>query len=188
MPTQNKNGANPHNETSPVHTIGNHMSKQNTKKDVECKSLKEAMAKFQMLSVTATKDSSNPFFKSTYANLDEVIKAVTHGAEYGLSFSQSINYENVLMQNGEHSQKVFRNIFIETTVSHVNDTETLTSKVPVLIQPTEENKSQAMGSGITYSKRYALQAIYGLATDDDGNASSATETTETQTSNNNGWR
>ena len=65
MPTQNKNGANPHNETSPVHTIGNHMSKQHTKKDVECKSLKEAMAKFQMLSVTATKDSSNPFFKST---------------------------------------------------------------------------------------------------------------------------
>ena len=44
-----------------------------------------------------------------------------------------------------------------------------------------------MGSGITYSKRYALQAIYGLATDDDGNASSSTST-ETKTSNNNGWR
>ena len=72
-------------------------------------------------------------------------------------------------------------------MSHVNDTETLTSKVPVLIQPAEENKSQAMGSGITYSKRYALQAIYGLATDDDGNASSSTST-ETKTSNNNGWR
>ena len=61
-------------------------------------------------------------------------------------------------------------IYIDTIISHVNDTATKTSRVPVLIEPQDESKSQKMGSGITYAKRYALQAIYGLATDDDANA------------------
>jgi hypothetical protein len=44
--------------------------------------------------------------------------------------------------------------------------------VPVLIKKGKEDDAQAMGSAITYAKRYALQAIMGLASDDDGNAAS----------------
>ena len=63
-------------------------------------------------------------------------------------------------------------IYVETTVSHSHDDATLTSFVPVLIKKGKEDDAQAMGSAITYAKRYALQAILGLASDDDGNAAS----------------
>lgn len=180
MPTQNKNGTNPHNETSPVHTIGNHMSKQNTKKDVECKSLKEALCAFQNLNITATRDGSNPFFNhSKYAKLEDVINAVNHGAEFGLSFSQAIKYNVVKLLKSDGSETMVRDIYVETTIYHSNDDDIRQSLVPVLIangankQGVEHAKNpQSMGSGITYAKRYALQSIYGLGTDDDGNLAS----------------
>ena len=55
--------------------------------------LLEALSQFQADNITAKKTAKNPFFKSDYANLDEVIQAVNHGAKYGLSFSQSMDYE-----------------------------------------------------------------------------------------------
>lgn len=194
MPSQNKNGVNPHNETNPVHTIGNHMSKQNTKKDVECKSLKEALCAFQNLNITATRDGTNPFFNnSKYAKLEGVIDAVNHGAEFGLSFTQCIKYNVVKLLSADGSESMTRDIYVETTLYHNKDTETRTSIVPVLIangvnkQNVEHARNpQAMGGGITYAKRYGLQAIYGLATDDDGNAAAGNE--ETKSSSNSSWR
>ena len=170
MPSQNKNGVNPTTDQPQNVKVGEHKTTQDNKKVEYCKSLNEAMAKFQELTVTATKDSANPFYTSTYANLDEVIQAVSHGAQFGLSFSQAVNYETILLPSGEFTQSIHKNIYIDTIISQVNDTATKTSRVPVLIKRGEEDKSQAMGAGITYAKRYALQAIYGLATDDDGNA------------------
>ena len=170
MPSQNKNGVNPTTSQPQSVKVGEHKTTQDNKKVEYCKSLNEAMAKFQQLTVTASKDSENPFYTSTYANLDEVIEAVSHGAQFGLSFSQAVNYETVLIPTGEFTKKLHRDIYIDTIISHVNDTATKTSRVPVLIEPQDESKSQKMGSGITYAKRYALQAIYGLATDDDANA------------------
>ena len=171
MSDQNKKGVNPTtSQPQNVKSFGEHKTPEPTKKVEYCKSLNEAMAKFQELTVTATKDSTNPFYTSTYANLDEVIQAVSHGAKFGLSFTQAVNYETILLPSGEFTQSIHKNIYIDTIISHVNDTETKTSRVPVLIKRGEEDKSQAMGAGITYAKRYALQAIFGLATDDDGNA------------------
>jgi hypothetical protein len=51
------------------------------------KTLKEALTMFQEMNVTATKNTSNEYFKSTYSDLTSVITAVNHGAEFGLSFS-----------------------------------------------------------------------------------------------------
>jgi hypothetical protein len=44
------------------------------------------------------------------------------------------------------------------------------SKIPLTIK--KENDSHAVGSAITYAKRYSLVSLYGLALDDDGNANS----------------
>jgi hypothetical protein len=154
--------------------VGEHKTSNSTKNTEPCKSLKEAMSKFQQLNLSAIKGSYNPFFKGNYADLTSVINAVNHGAEFGLSFSQAVHFENLLVEDGEHKQKVHMSIYVETTVYHSYDDKTLTSIVPVLIKKGKEDDAQAMGSAITYAKRYALQAIMGLASDDDGNAASDT--------------
>ena len=176
MSDQNKKGVNPTtSQPQSVKSFGEHKTPQDNKKGESCKSLKEAMAKFQQQHITAVKKNSNPFFKQTYADLTSVINAANHASEYGLSFSQSVMFENTLLNDGEHKQKVHMDMFVETTVYHENDDEVLRSAVPIIIKKGKEDDPQAMGSGITYAKRYALQAIMGLASDDDANLASDAE-------------
>ena len=172
MSNQNKNGVKPTTNSTPGVNVGEHKTSNSTKITEPCKSLKEAMSKFQQLHIYAIKNSNNPFLHNNYADLTSVINAANHGAEFGLSFSQAVKYENAILADGEHKQRMHMSIYVETTVSHCNDNETLTSFVPVLIKKGKEDDAQAMGSAITYAKRYALQAIMGLASDDDGNAAS----------------
>jgi len=119
-----------------------------------------AFNKFQQLKVTAKKDGTNPHFKSNYSTLESVIDAVNHGSEFGLFFTQHIH---------EHEGK----LFVKTVMRHVNDTDTYESCVPVPCANLQ-NPHQ-MGSGITYAKRYGLQSLYGLPSeDDDGNGTGTT--------------
>jgi|TARA_R100001443_G_scaffold106723_1_gene116265 hypothetical protein len=141
--------------------------------------LKGALTKFQELNVRALKDSINPHFKSKYSDLTSVINAVNHGAEFGLSFSQSVEYKNILLEKSQEKdstttkiQEIYRDIFVTTTVRHLIDKDTLTCIVPVLINANDKDNPQKMGSAITYAKRYGLQSLYGLASDDDGNLAS----------------
>lgn len=142
--------------------------------------LNEALCEFQKLNISAQKDGNNPFFNnSKYAKLEGVIDAVNHGADFGLSFTQCVKYNIVKLTKTDGSETMARDIYVETTLYHSKDTETRVSIVPVLIANGENKQGvkhsqnpQSMGSGITYAKRYGLQAIYGLATDDDGNAAS----------------
>ena len=56
---------------------------------------------------------------------------------------------------------------VETTLLHT-DGEFISTITPVYCK--EPNNPQAFGSGVTYTKRYALQAFLGIPTeDDDGN-------------------
>jgi hypothetical protein len=178
--------------------FGEHKTPQPTKKVEPCKSLNEAMTMFQQLAVKATKDSSNPFFKSSYADLSAVINAVGEAANYGLSFTQIVHYENTILTDGEHKQYMYRDLFVETVVSHNTDDNKLVSRIPIIVADNKKSDPQAMGSAITYAKRYALQAIYGLATeDDDANSASgktnsnipilSTKTTNHQSSRNGGF-
>ena len=169
---QNKNGVKPTTNSTPNVKVGEHKTPEPSKNVVPCKSLNQAMAKFQQLNISAIKGSVNPFFKNSYADLTSVINAANHGAEYGLSFSQAVMFKNTLLNDGEHKQKVHMDMYVETTVSHENDEAVLVSNVPVLIKKGKEDDAQAMGSSITYAKRYALQAIMGLASDDDANLAS----------------
>ena len=144
-----------------------------------CLTLKEAMTEFQKMNVKALKESTNPHFKSSYADLTSVINAVNQGAELGLSFTQVVKYENLLLKkskidNGsviEH-QELHRDIHVLTVVRHVNGNDTLECTVPVLINGNDKDNPQKMGSAITYAKRYGLLSLYGLASDDDANSAS----------------
>ena len=200
MPEQNKNGVNPTtSQPQSVKSFGEHKTPQPTKKVEPCKSLNEAMTMFQQLAVKATKDSSNPFFKSSYADLSAVINAVGEAANYGLSFTQIVHYENTILTDGEHKQYMYRDLFVETVVSHNTDDNKLVSRIPIIVADNKKSDPQAMGSAITYAKWYALQAIYGLATeDDDANSASgktnsniiptlSTKTTNHQSSRNGGF-
>jgi hypothetical protein len=114
--------------------------------------LAEAMSKAQAEMGGAVKDSSNPFFKSSYADLTSVIKAIKEPfANNGLSFVQ-------FPINGDHS------IGVITRVMHESG-EWLESEY---LLPLVKNDPQSAGSAITYARRYSLAAMAGIpAIDDD---------------------
>ena len=154
-------------------------------KPEEIQTIKEALAKFQELNVKATKESVNPHFKSKYSDLTSVINAVNHGAEFGLSFTQSIDYNNVVTKKQktkftsneekieDRGEDLTKDIFVKTTMRHNIDKKEFTCCVPVLVRGDDKDNPQKMGSAITYAKRYGLQSLYGLASDDDdGNLAS----------------
>ena len=143
MPEQNKNGVNPTtSQPQSVKSFGEHKTPQPTKKVEPCKSLNEAMTMFQQLAVKATKDSSNPFFKSSYADLSAVINAVGEAANYGLSFTQIVHYENTILTDGEHKQYMYRDLFVETVVSHNTDDNKLVSRIPIIVADNKKSDPQ----------------------------------------------
>lgn len=159
------------------------LKKEEVKKENNMpKTLKEALTDFQKMNVKALKESTNPHFKSSYADLTSVINAVNQGADLGLSFTQVVKYENVILERAKTEdgivikyQELHRDIFVHTVVRHINDQATLECTVPVLINGNDKDNPQKMGSAITYAKRYGLQSLYGLASDDDANEASKKE-------------
>jgi len=99
----------------------------------------------------AVKDSSNPFFKSSYADLTSVIKAIKQPfADNGLSYTQ-------FPVSNEHG------VGVSTRLMHVSG-QWLEMEYTL---PTVKKDPQASGSAITYARRYALQSIAGIPTADD---------------------
>ena len=97
----------------------------NSKKTVPSKAhpkvtatLKQAMLEFQRLAVTAKKDGKNPHFRSNYSTLESVISAVNQGNQFGLFFTQEIDY--VYVSHRETKSEVV----VVTTVRHVIDEST----------------------------------------------------------------
>lgn len=115
----------------------------------------KAMVKAQFAMEPAKKTQANPFFKSKYAGLEDVIKAVKQPLfDNDLCFIQS----ELPGENGA--------IVIVTTLAHISG-EWFRSYLP--IKPVK-NDPQSMGSAITYGKRYGLQSLVGQPSeDDDGN-------------------
>ncbi len=117
--------------------------------------LASALNKAQSEMSGAKKDSKNPFFKSNYADLGSVVEAIkTPFADNGLSYSQF-----PLFNDGK--------VGVETILMHSSG-QWISSQ---LLLPMTKQDPQAAGSAITYARRYALQAIAGIPSeDDDGNA------------------
>ena len=125
------------------------------------KNFDEAMLAFQKLSIAAVKDSKNPYFKNSYASLEEVMDAARQANQFGLYFAQPLQMIALLDQVIQ---------VVQTEITHAPTGEKRTSQCPVRVA--DPKNPQAMGSGITYAKRYSLQAAFGLATDDDANEAS----------------
>ena len=161
MSNQNKNGVNPTTKSTPDVKHGEHKTIQPNKKVDDCKSIKQAMLAFQKLSVSAKKDGTNPHFSSSYSSLESVIEAVNQGNQFGLFFTQEIDY----IYTGHVSTK--SDVIVVTTVRHEHDEEAFVSKLPIILSPTNMENPQKVGSAITYAKRYTLQSVYGLPSEDD---------------------
>ena len=116
--------------------------------------LVEALSKARAEFDAVTKNAANPFFKSKYADLSEVIGAITPAlSANGLVFVQPIEQT----ENG---------LLLRTQLLHVGGgCIESTFAIP-------DNKDiQKLGSAITYIRRYSLSALIGVAPqDDDGNA------------------
>lgn len=106
----------------------------------------------QKMIQVAKKSAKNPFFKSSYADLGEVIECVKGPLnQCGITFLQLVG----TCESGP---------MVETVLLHESG-EYISTITPV--RCAKENDPQAFGSGVTYSKRYSLQAMLGLPTEDD---------------------
>jgi hypothetical protein len=119
--------------------------------------LAAALAKAQGQIKGATKDVTNPHFKSKYADLASVWEACRKPlSDNGLSVVQ---FTQIL---GEDNHTV-----LITKLLHASG-ESIEGMTPLLMG---KQDMQALGSALTYARRYGLAAIVGVAPeDDDGNA------------------
>lgn len=121
------------------------------------KELFTALSKCQSALSGAKKDSENPFFKSKYADLESVWDAIRKPlTDNGLCVIQT-----TVWREG--------NIVLITTLGHSSG-DMITGEYQVTAK---DHSPQAIGSAITYARRYALASIVGAyQTDDDGNTAS----------------
>lgn len=115
----------------------------------------------------ATKNASNPHFKSTYANLAEVLDVVRATfKKWGLAVVQ---LPGPIKREGD-----FTTVAITTTIIHQSG-EMMGNimEMPVNADKNGRITPHAVGSAITFGRRYALAAAAGITQeDDDGNAGS----------------
>jgi hypothetical protein len=113
-----------------------------------------AIAKAQSEVENATKGSTNPHFKSKYADLAEVLNTVRPTfAKHGLSLLQSTAFEGSLVS-------------VTTVVAHESGghVSSVASCVPA------KSDAQGIGAATTYLRRYGLAAMTGVAQEDDDGA------------------
>ena len=136
------------------------------KKSDDIKELSAALCKAQSEMGGASKAANNPFFNSKYADLSSVIRAIKQPfADNGLSYSQL-----PISKDGF--------VGVTTMLMH-NSGQWLSSDL--LLKPTKGDP-QAAGSCLTYCRRYSLQSLAGIPSeDDDGNAASVASRKPTYT-------
>lgn len=121
-------------------------------------SLAKALIDFNGRVSKISKDAKNPFFKSNYASLSNIQDAISKPlAESGLVYSQMPTGVNGLCTILIHAE----------SGEYMMDSYTMPVSKP--------NDPQAVGSAITYAKRYALAGILGLNIDDDDDGNKAAE-------------
>lgn len=126
-------------------------------KSESIKNIAVALSKFQSEVENPKNTADNPFYKSKYAPLQDVLKQVRPLlTKYGLSIIQSPSGD------GEH-------ISVNTLLLHESG-EWI--EFEPLVLKAEKITPQGAGIAITYGRRYSLSSVLGISSedDDDGNA------------------
>lgn len=125
-------------------------------KSESIKEIAVALNKFEGEFTNVKMESTNPFFKSKYADLATIWDSIRPLlSKHGLSVIQGADG----MNDSGH-------IFYNTTILHTSG-EWMSYCVP--IKPTKDDP-QGMGSAITYARRYGLSAMLGIVADEDDDA------------------
>ena len=131
-----------------------HHKEERMQSDLQSEQINElalALSKAQGEITGALKDSSNPFFKSKYADLASCWDACRK--------QLSSNGLAVIQTTAMHGDV----LIVQTMLVHSSG-QWVRGVLPV---KTKDDGPQAQGSGITYARRYALAAMVGLAQIDD---------------------
>jgi len=124
-------------------------------KSESIKNIAGALVKFQASVSKVAKEANNPFFKSKYASLANILDTIQKPlSECGLAISQFPD-ENALT----------------TIILHADSGEWMESSYVMPVA--KQNDPQAMGSAMTYARRYALGSILNLNIDDDDDGEKA---------------
>ena len=116
-----------------------------------------ALAKAQAEMKNAVLNKENPHFKSKYADLAAVREATLPAlTKNGLAISQTTEFKD-----GQ--------LVLKTRLWH-DSGASIESTYPL---PLNVDKPQAMGSAITYARRYCWAAICGVSSDEDDDANAA---------------
>lgn len=113
--------------------------------------LAKAIALSQLHVENALKSSTNPHFKSKYADLAEILNTVRPVfSANGVAIVQTPTFESGVAS-------------VETMLCHESG-EFISS---VCSSPVSKQDAQGIGSAITYLRRYSLAAMCGIAQEDD---------------------
>ena len=117
--------------------------------------LSAALCKFHGAMGKVGKDSVNPHFRNRYASLSNIIEAVTpHLNAAGLSIIQMPTVEGL------------NTMLLHESGEYISSVSAIAAKDPM--------NPQAVGSAITYARRYALGSVLSLNIDEDDDATAAT--------------
>lgn len=122
----------------------------------EIKNIAQALLRAQTKMGTAVKEATNPYFKSSYADLNSIREAAIPvlNAEKVTVLQPTVSYD------GKN--------FVRTLLLHETG-EWLSSDTEIV--QAKQNDPQAHGSGISYARRYGLQSFLNIgAIDDDAEA------------------
>ena len=124
-------------------------------KSESIKNIAGALVDFQSSVSKVAKESDNPFFKSKYASLANILDTIQKPlSECGLAISQ--------FPDGNA---------LTTILLHADSGEWMESSYVMPVA--KQNDPQAMGSAMTYARRYALGSILNLNIDDDDDGEKA---------------
>ena len=122
---------------------------------------------FKSLVGAIRKDKNNPFHKSKYADINSVIEVIAQP----LSESGLIDVDTT--KKDETGQ-----LYLVTKIVNIdNPSEFLEIETPLLLK--DKNNPQALGSSITYNRRYNRVTLLGLEQEDD-DANKASEYNQNQ--------
>lgn len=118
------------------------------------------LAKAQGVLSNPIKDGNNPHFRSKYATLDTGLTIVREClSKHNIAVVQATRVEgNILM--------------LDTRLTHKSG-QWIEAEYPVCAFPA---KQQEMGSALTYSRRYSLFSLVGIAGEEDDDANAAVST------------